>query len=270
MGYLIAIGGEQLLGKLMVPSLFITLALVVMLAGWLISYYEYHGIGPQDGITREGPYENLVSLTFDDGPSPIYTPLILDVLREKGVKATFFVVGQNVEKYPQVARRIVAEGHDIGNHTYSHRRLISTTENAVLEQLRGTDMAIQAATGIKTRLLRPPRGLFANATRRLVVADGYRIVLWTVSSLDWSGVSPRIMLRCIKRYTKKGGIILFHDSGALIRNEGGSRANTVSALPMIIDYLQGVKGFKIVPVSEMLERLEENASAQTDEALEKA
>lgn len=255
------------------PSFLLGAVALMAVLALAISYYEYHGIGPQDGIIRRGPHENLVSLTFDDGPSPIYTPKILDILKEKDVKASFFVVGQNVEKYPEITQRIVAEGHDIGNHTYSHRDLVPSTRNVVLKQLRKTDIAIQSKTGVKTKLFRPPRGIFSNAVRKLVVAEGYRMILWTVSSTDWGGVSPKTMLRRIKLYTRSGGIILFHDSGALIRNEGASRGNTVKALPMIIDYLRDTRGFEIVPISEMLDRLGEDELiklAESVEAFEKA
>ncbi len=247
------------------------LVALLALVAFLISYYEYHGIGPQGGIIRKGPHENLVSLTFDDGPSPAYTPQILDILKEKGVKSSFFLVGRNVEKYPDIARRIVAEGHDIGNHTYAHRDLVPSIRKVVLDQLRKTDLAIQNATGVKTRLFRPPRGIVSNAVRKLVVdQEGYRIILWTVSSMDWSGISPKTIVRRIRWYTRSGGIILFHDSGALIRNEGASRGNTVQVLPVIIDYLRERRGFEIIPITEMLDRLGENEPIETEEALEKA
>jgi len=206
--YMVANGKLLDLGKLLEPSLYLALMALFALAAFLISYYEYHGIGPQDGIVRRGPHEHVVSLTFDDGPNPIYTSQILDILKQKGVKASFFVVGQNVDKYPEIARRIVAEGHDIGNHTYTHRELVPSTEKLVLNQLEKTDLAIRKATGVRTRLFRPPRGIYSNAVRKLVVAKGYRIILWTVSSADWSGVSPKTIFRRIRWYTRNGGIIL--------------------------------------------------------------
>ena len=268
--YLVAMGKMQAFSKLLDPSLLIGLFALLAGIAFSISYYEYHGIGPQEGITRRGPHQNIVSLTFDDGPSPTYTPQILDILEEKGVKASFFVVGQNVEKYPDIARRIVAEGHDIGNHTYSHRELVPSTKKIVENQLEKTDSAIQKTTGVRTKLFRPPRGMLSNAVRALVVAHGYRIILWTASSMDWSGVSPRTMAMRLRLFMRRGAIILFHDSGALIRNEGASRGNTVQALPMIIDHLRDKKGYEIVPVSEMLSRLGEDEIIQPEEALEQA
>lgn len=230
---------------------------VVVLAAF-VSYFEYHGFGCQDGILRKGPHENIVAITFDDGPNPSYTPQILDVLKEKGVKATFFTVGLHVKKYPDIAKRIVNEGHDIGNHTYTHKDLVPTTRRMVLAQVHKTDQAIQRVTGVSTNLFRPPRGIYSSAVRRLLVdEEGYRLILWTVSSVDWRGLSPRSILRRIVRYTRPGAILLFHDSGALVRREGASRENTVESLPMVIDYLHA-RGYEIVPISEMLKRQQEH------------
>ncbi len=270
LSYLLAAGNVPVLVRLFESSFLIGLVVLLVAFAFFISYYEYHGIGPQEGIIRRGPHQNIVSLTFDDGPSPTYTPQILDILKEKEVRASFFVVGQSVEKYPEIARRIVAEGHDMGNHTYSHRKLVPSTRKVVLNQLEKADSAIRTVTGVRTRIFRPPRGMITNAVRSLVVSKGYRIVLWTTSSMDWSRISPRTMLIRLKWFVRSGGIILFHDSGALIRKEGASRENTVQVLPILIDYLRDRKGYEIVPVSEMLDKLGEDEFIETEEALENA
>ncbi|MDI6822336.1 MAG: polysaccharide deacetylase family protein [Actinomycetota bacterium] len=248
-------GGKLQEIERLLQIIFLTLSVSLFLLAIFLTYYVYHGFGSQEGIFRGDPHERLVSISFDDGPNPIYTPQILDILKAKGVKATFFVLGRQVEKYPDIARRIVEEGHDIGNHTYSHRELVPSTRRIVLNQVRKADRAIQKATGVKTRLFRPPRGMYSNALRKILREEGYRIILWTVSTADWSGISAKAILHRIKLYVRRGGTILFHDSGALFRNEGASRENTVQALPMVIDYLQQ-KGFKIVPISEMLKMSE--------------
>lgn len=241
------------------------LALASMAA--FISYYEYHGIGPQDGIIRRGPRKPVVSITFDDGPNPYYTPKILDILKEKKVKATFFVVGRYVKKYPDIARRIVTEGHDIGNHTYSHRDLVPASRRTVLDQVRKTDEIIQEVVGVKTTLFRPPRGIYSNAVRRLLIDEGYRIILWTVSTMDWRGDSPRRILWRVMRHIKNGGIILYHDTGSIIRPEKASRDNTYQSLVAVIDYLQEA-GYEIVPISDLLTLLELQTAIETEEALE--
>lgn len=228
---------------------------LALLAGAL-SYFEYHGIGPQEGIMRRGPSQPSVAITFDDGPNPLYTPRILDVLAEKNVKATFFVVGAHVRKYPDVARRIVAEGHDIANHTMRHRDLIPASREVVIAEIDECAAAIEDVTGVTATMLRPPRGIYGNAVRKLVVDKGYRMVLWTLSTIDWRGKSASAILRRVRTRIRPGGIILFHDSGALMKAEGGSRENTVQAVGMIIDYLRESRGYELVPVSELLRRLD--------------
>ncbi|MHB8840496.1 MAG: polysaccharide deacetylase family protein [Candidatus Aquicultor sp.] len=263
----VIVGQPDFLERLLdidLPQLFIVIAGVgiVFLAAF-VSYFEYHGIGCQDGILRKGPHQDIVAITFDDGPNPSYTPQILDILKEKGVKATFFTVGLHVKKYPDIARRIVNEGHDIGNHTYTHKDLVPTTRRMILAQVHKTDQAIQRITGVSTNLFRPPRGIYSSAVRKLLVdEEGYSLILWTVSSVDWRGLSPRKILRRISRHTRPGAILLFHDSGALVRREGASRENTVESLPMVIDYLQA-RGYEIVPISEMLRRQEEQGLEAT-------
>lgn len=236
---------------------FALFCLTLGLFGAFVSYFEYKGMGPQDGIVRRGPANlPVVSITFDDGPSPKYTPQILDVLAEKNVKATFFLTGRHIEKYPEVARRIIAEGHEVGNHTYSHKDLFPARRKVVSNQIKKCDKSIRQTLGISVDLFRPPRGLYTNAVRQLVVNRGYTMVLWTISSIDWRGLSPKRIASRIEKYIHNGAIILFHDSGALIKAEGASRENTVMALPLVIDLLKN-SGYYIMPVGEMLALEEE-------------
>jgi peptidoglycan/xylan/chitin deacetylase (PgdA/CDA1 family) len=228
------------------------LSLVAAFLYSFITYYEYHGIGPQEGVYRRGPSNKpQVAITFDDGPSPIYTPAILDILKKKQAPATFFLVGKHVQKYPQIAQRICQEGHEIGNHTYSHRDLVPATRRTVIKEINQAELVFKTVLKRDTNLFRPPRGIYGNAVRKLLLEMGYTIVLWNVSAADWSGLSPKRIVRRVKRFTRNGGIILFHDSGAIIRSEGASRGNTVEALPLVIDKLRRY-GFEIVPLSTML------------------
>lgn len=238
----------------------------IFLAGF-ISYFEYHGLGPQEGIIRRGPDLKVVALTFDDGPSPKYTPRVLDILRKEEVKATFFLVGKHVEKYPDLAKRIVEEGHEIGNHTYSHRDLVPATRKVIIKEVKKAEKVIEEACGVRPIFLRPPRGIYSNAVRKLLLNLGYIILLWSLSSLDWSGASPKLILSRVKRYVGRGSIILFHDSGALIKPEGGSRENMVKALPEVIKYLKN-SGYKFVTISELVSLLEKPESFKLEEAYE--
>lgn len=218
----------------------------------LLYYHVYYGLGSRDGIIRRGPSQPVAVLTFDDGPSAVYTPRILDILKAKGVKGTFFLLGSQVVKNPEIAKRIFDEGHDIGNHTYSHRELLFSTRRLVQDEVERTEHAIQEVTGYETRLLRPPRGVYSDAVRRLLQGEGYTIALWTVSSRDWQGISARSILRRVKAFTRPGAIMLFHDSGSLFGWKGANRMNTVEALPAVIDYLLHTRGYKIIPLSEIL------------------
>jgi peptidoglycan-N-acetylglucosamine deacetylase len=242
---------QWIIFRLHLPGL---IALAVIGVSVVVNRYEYHGFGPQEGIVRRGPNRPYVALTFDDGPSPEFTPQILDILREHRISAAFFMVGRHVEKYPEVARRVRREGHDIGNHTFSHRDLVPATKATVIKEVARTDQVLTEALGVETRLFRPPRGIISNGVRRILVEMGFTIVLWTVSAVDWRGVAPKAMVRRIARHIKPGGIVLFHDSGALVRSEGASRGNTVEALPLVIEELK-MRGYEIVPLSRLLKEL---------------
>lgn len=217
------------------------------------SFYVYHGFGHQPDIYRHGDRNlPMVSITFDDGPSPDFTPQILDILKRYNVSAAFFMIGKNVEKYPEIAQRIYQDGHEIGNHTQNHRNI--PTLNMV-----ELNKEIIEATGIITDTvdhypdyIRPPRGMYDSRFRRLTALLGQQVVLWTVSSRDWqSGTTSDAIVRNVMNHIKNGDIILFHDSGALVRNEGGDRSATIKALPIIIEKLQK-EGFQIVPLKVLL------------------
>lgn len=241
-------------------SLFVVVALALASIGGFISYYEYRGVGPQEGIIRKGIFfgRKVAALTFDDGPSSIYTPKILDVLREHNVKATFFVTGRHVEKYPEIAKRIVQEGHEIGNHSYSHCNMVLLNDEQLLNEIRRAEQAIVESTGTKPTLFRPPRGIYNNRVRQRILAEGYCIVLWSVSSLDWSFLGPKTIAFRVKQFVRNGSIILLHDSGSLVRREGGSRKSTVGALPLIISFLKS-QNYQIVPASEIITSFEEES-----------
>ncbi len=220
-----------------------------------VNFYEYHGFGSQDGIIRHGAFKPYVALTFDDGPNPEFTSRILDILAQKNVRATFFMVGRHVLKYPLIARSVVAEGHEIGNHTFSHRDLMTASRKTLLKEVHDADDAISSTLGIRTRLFRPPRGMISAAGRRVLAESGYKIALWTVSAQDWRRDASKVVVRRIVRHARPGGIILFHDSGALLRSEGGSRESTVEALPLVIDELRS-RGYEFVGLSQLIADIE--------------
>ncbi len=176
-----------------------------------------------------------ILLTFDDGPNPKVTPLILDILSRYNARATFFVLGRNVELWPELAKRIVAEGHAIGNHSFSHSFWKTLTGN-LQDEARLTDDAIYKATGVKTKLYRPPWGHVATKALKNFLQKNYSIFLWDISAYDWFRPSPTFIEKTIIRKVTPGCIVLLHDgSGQSLK---GDRSHTAEALPGIIEALQ--------------------------------
>lgn len=214
--------------------------------------YVYKGFGFQKDIIRQGPHHfKYVAITFDDGPDPEFTPEILDILKQKDVKATFFLVGKNVERYPSIAKRIAEEGHLLGNHTYSHKSLIPLSKNATVSEIKKAENAILNATGQRPTLFRPPRGIYSDFARKFLQDERYTIVLWDVSAIDWAELSPNSIVANVMNNTGPGSIILLHDSGDLVKYKGGDRTSTVKALPQIIDNLRR-EGYEFITIDQMI------------------
>ncbi|MFC5403418.1 polysaccharide deacetylase family protein [Cohnella soli] len=202
------------------------------------------------------PNRKLVALTFDDGPDGKYTGEILDILKEKHVKATFFLVGTQVAKYPGVAKRIVTEGHDIGNHSWSHADLTKLSAQALQDQLNKTQAAIFKATGVTSDLMRTPYGAYNDSVLNEIHKQEMTHVFWTVDTKDWAGTSVANMYKNVMSHTHKGGIILMHSFG------GRKHAidHTVALLPAIIKDLQA-KGYEFVTVNELIASGQASSSA---------
>ncbi|WP_027416098.1 polysaccharide deacetylase family protein [Aneurinibacillus terranovensis] len=194
------------------------------------------------------PSKKRVALTFDDGPDNFYTPQILDILNDNGVTATFFVVGKQVKLFPQVLKRILQEGHEIGNHSWSHPELPKLTTTQVIQEVQKAELEIDSITGRKTVLFRPPFGLFTNADLRTIDDLGHQIIMWSVDTLDWQGISEEEILSIVKRDVSPGAIILQHALLTAPRILDG----TVKALPGIIDYLRK-RGYTFVTVHTLIE-----------------
>ena len=196
--------------------------------------------------------QHEVALTFDDGPDPEWTPRILDILKARGVKAAFFLVGKNAEDHPGLVQRIVDEGHEIGNHTYSHANLAIMSPARMRLELNMTQRLIESITGRSTTLFRPPYNADSNPTKieeltPLKIAQeelDYTVVLEKVDPQDWARPGAEVIVQRVKDLRNEGNLVLLHDAG-------GDRSQTVEALPKIIDYLQ-MRGDRIVSLSELL------------------
>jgi peptidoglycan/xylan/chitin deacetylase (PgdA/CDA1 family) len=156
---------------------------------------------------------NAIHLTFDDGPHPVATPELLELLRMKNVKATFFLLGKNVVKYPEIVRQIQRDGHLIGNHSFSHANLFFKSRNDIEYEIRCTDEEIQKITGEKPRLFRPPYGYLSRATVKVAKKNSLRVTLWSVDVRDFRNPSLSTITRRIIMGLAPGSIILMHDNG---------------------------------------------------------
>ncbi len=207
-------------------------------------------------IQRTGDVPHKLALTFDDGPDPDWTAKILDVLKQKNVRASFFVIGENVEAHPDLLKRILAEGHDVGNHTYTHPNLGELPDALVTLEINATQRLVEGLTGRSMRLFRAPylgdaEPTTADETVPIAIAQsmGYYTVGLQVDPNDWQRPSAdEILNRVIAQATDpnpdiRGHVILLHDSG-------GDRSQTLAALPRIIDEMRA-RGFDFVPVSEL-------------------
>lgn len=187
----------------------------------------------------DGPY---VAMTFDDGPHGENTPRLLDILKKRNVKATFFVVGQCAAEFPAIMKRIVAEGHEVANHSWSHPLLTKLGEDGVTEQLQRTHDVIIETTGVTPVLMRPPYGGFTTNQRGWANKKwNYKIILWDVDPLDWKVRNAARVESEIVKQTVPGSIVLAHDI----------HKSTVDAMPATLDAL-AAKGFRFVSVSELL------------------
>ena len=196
--------------------------------------------------------EHEVALTFDDGPDPTWTPQILDILKRYNLKATFFILGKQAEDYPGLVKRIVAEGHEIGSHTYTHTNISTITNQQIEWELNGTQYLLESITGLSTTMFRPPYDAdsrpssLAELKPLKYVQDqfGYILVMESIDPEDWARPGTSEIVQRVKNQRSQGNVILLHDAG-------GNRAQTVEALPQIIDYLQ-TRGDKIVSLSKLL------------------
>ena len=185
-----------------------------------------------------------IALTFDDGPHPIYTPKILEILEEYEIDATFFVIGRNVENYPDAFRAILGSGCEIGNHTYTHGNIGGMSESEICRELELTEQAIAKIAPLRPTIFRPPEGACGSAIERASRERGYDIVLWSIDTLDWAHTPSDIIARKLLGNIGDGDIILMHDYV--------SRGNTtLGALKIIIPELLA-RGYEFVTVSELL------------------
>ncbi|GGA25271.1 polysaccharide deacetylase family protein [Paenibacillus physcomitrellae] len=198
-----------------------------------------------------------IALTFDDVPDPRFTPQILNVLKEKKVKATFFVVGSRAKKHPALVRMIQKQGHAIGNHSYSHPVLKDLSMKEFKLEIERTEQVLEKINGQKPLLIRPPYGEINEEQVRWARRGGYKIVNWNVDSEDWKGIRKEKVIRNVLDHAGPGSIVLQHAGGGV----GSDLSGTIEALPVIIDELKA-RGYQFVTVPELLHTPEYRASQE--------
>lgn len=195
---------------------------------------------PDPGRSTDCARARCVTLTFDDGPVP-ETERLLDILERRRVTATFFMIGASVVHYPDVARRVVTSGHEVGVHGWGHEQFATMAPDAVHREIERTADAITQVTGTQARYLRPPFGVHDASSDKQAAASGLPVVLWDVDSLDWKDGDERAIRQEVLRHVRPGSVVMMHDI----------LPTTASAVPGVIDDLRRA-GYTIVPLRDIL------------------
>jgi peptidoglycan-N-acetylglucosamine deacetylase len=226
-------------------------------AGILVLFLSVLTAGGQDSNSAPGPAPSpakpatyaqvrvdqpYIAMTFDDGPSAENTPRLLEMLKQRNIKATFFLIGQNAASNPDIVRRILADGHEIGNHSWTHPQLSKLSDDRVTAEITQTQDAIKDASGFTPSLLRPPYGAITPRQREWVENRfGLNIILWSVDPLDWKRPGASVITQRILSQARPGAIILSHDI----------HKQTIDAMPATLDGLIA-KGYKFATVSQLI------------------
>lgn len=186
-----------------------------------------------------------IALSFDDGPHPVYTREILSILEEYGVTATFFMVGENVSYYPDVAADVLAAGHEVGNHSYDHCRLTRLDESGIRDEVVRCEEALFTLDEYRPHLLRPPEGAMNEAVRRVAQEGDYRLILWDVDTRDWAHTPAQTIADHVLSSVQAGDIILMHD---YIGHDSPTPAALRRLLPALLE-----QGYHFVTVSQLID-----------------
>lgn len=195
----------------------------------------------------------VVALTFDHSWGNKFTPSILDTLQKNDIKVTFFIMGPWAAKYPEVAKRMVADGHEIASHGYRHENYGDMTAEWVREDITKSHALIKEVTGAEPSLIRPPNGHYSQRSLKVTDELGYKTIIWNVDSLDWKNPGRDVIIDRVMKRIKPGSIILMHASDTPVQ--------TAEALPILLDKIKA-EGYQIVTISELLNKYSEKGIAR--------
>ncbi|CZR98109.1 MULTISPECIES: polysaccharide deacetylase family protein [Clostridioides] len=213
----------------------------------------------EDVIIKKGnDDEKVIALTFDDGPDEVFTPQVLDILKKNDVKATFFVVGEKVEYNKKLLKRQYDEGHEIGNHTFTHINVAKNSYGKVEKEITDTQNAVKNVIGVEPKIFRPPYRAMSKSVCDIIVSKRMNIILWSnLDPRDWSNPGVGSIINTILTKVQNGNIILLHD----YNNKRNDKSQTIQALEVVIPKLKE-KGYKFVTISELIAHLDKNEQVQ--------
>ncbi len=191
----------------------------------------------------------VVALTFDHSWGNKFTPSILDTLKQNNTKVTFFIMGPWAQKYQEVAKRMVADGHEIASHGYRHQNYGDMTREWVKEDIEKSHALIKEVTGVDAKLIRPPNGHYSQESLKVTDELGYKTIIWNIDSLDWKNPGRDVIIERVMKRLKPGGIILMHASDTPVQ--------TAEALPILLEKIKA-QGYEIVTVGQLLDQYSEN------------
>jgi polysaccharide deacetylase family sporulation protein PdaB len=227
----------------------LTLIWKAALLSWIFTFTVAASSNPNSEVVWNVTTDKkLIAITFDDGPNPVYTPQILDLLKEYQAKATFFVLGKRVQMYPAIAIREVNEGHEIANHTFDHHYLKDVSPEKLIEEIRQTQEIIFDITEQMPHVFRPPGGFYNDALLQLTGEDKLTVVMWSwyQDTKDWKKPGVDNIVHTVLSNVHNGDIILFHDLQ-------GDCSQTVAALQQILPELTK-QGYQFVTVTDLISR----------------
>lgn len=206
---------------------------------------KLHQLYPETFLSSLPTQKKIIALTFDDGPDSRSTIKVLDILELYNIPATFFVIGQNIDKHREVIYRAIKNGHQIANHSWSHIRPTSVSTSELIGEVEKTQKKLQEM-GITTKIFRPPYGLVTPQQMEALKALGYKTVIWSIDSMDWYTSNPQEIIQCVLSNVHPGAIILMHCAGG-----PDNRNGTIEALPLIISALKK-EGYQFVTIQQLI------------------
>lgn len=196
-------------------------------------------------INEVSTSQRLVAITFDDGPNAVYTPQVLKIFAEAGGKATFFMLGEQMDKCPELVKQAFDQGHEVGNHTYTHPKLSGLNRAQCLDEIARNEQMVEALTGVRPRVFRPPYLDYSEETVSILKEKGYPMIgALNLEALDWELPGVEHILSKSRSCVRNGGILIFHDGF-------GDRSQTIEAVEALVFELTA-QGFRLVTVSELL------------------